>query len=78
MLGSVGANPDPQTTMFRMRDHVQAGRRMAEQAAKNLQAILTPEQWAKLSPNVKNPLMGPRGQQGEGGVRIEMHGPPPE
>jgi hypothetical protein len=76
VLGSVGANPDPQTTMFRMRDNVQAARRMAEQAAKDLEAILTPEQWAKLPPNVKNPLLGPRGQQGEGGVRIEMHGPP--
>jgi hypothetical protein len=78
VLGSVGANPDPQTTMFRMRDNVQTGRRMAEQAAKDLEAILTPEQWAKLPANVKNPLMGPRGQPGEGGVRIEMHGPPPE
>ena len=77
VLGSVGANPDPQTTMFRMRDNVQAARRMAEQAAKDLEAILTPEQWAKLPPNVKNPLMPGRGQ-GEGGVRIEMHGPPPE
>jgi hypothetical protein len=78
VLGGVGANPDPQTTMFRMRDNVQAGRRMAEQAAKDLEAILTPEQWAKLPPNVKNPLMPGRGQPGEGGVRIEMHGPPPE
>ncbi len=79
VLGSVGANPDPQTTMFRMRDNVQAGRRMAEQAAKDLEAILTPEQWAKLPTNVKNPLLPQgRGQPGEGGVRIEMHGPPPE
>jgi hypothetical protein len=62
--------------MFRMRDNVQAARRMAEQAAKDLEAILTPEQWAKLPANVKNPLMGPRGQPGEGGVRIEMRGPP--
>jgi hypothetical protein len=77
VLGSVGANPDPQTTMFRMRDNVQAARRMAEQAAMDLEAILTPEQWAKLPPNVKNPLMPGRGQ-GEAGVRIEMHGPPPE
>jgi hypothetical protein len=76
VLGSVGANPDPQTTMFRMRDNVQAARRMAEQAAKDLEAILTPEQWAKLPANVRNPLMGPRGQPGEGGVRIEMRGPP--
>src|SRR5687768_8149269 len=75
VLGSVGANPDPQTTMFRMRDNVQAARRMAEQAAKDLEAILTPEQWAKLPANVKNPLMPGRGQ-GEAGVRIEMHGPP--
>jgi hypothetical protein len=43
----------------------------------SLALALTPEQWGKLRPNVKNPLMGPRGQQGEGGVRIEMHGPPP-
>jgi hypothetical protein len=77
VLGSVGANPDPQTTMFRMRDNVQAARRMAEQAAKDLEAILTPDQWAKLPPNVKNPLLPQRGQPGEGGVRIEMHGPPP-
>ncbi len=78
VLGNVGANPDPQTTMFRMRDNLQAARRMAEQAAKDLEAILTPEQWAKLPANVKNPLMPGRGQQGEGGVRIEMHGPPAE
>jgi hypothetical protein len=77
VLGSVGANPDPQTTMFRMRDNVQAGRRMVEQAAKDLETILTPEQWAKLPANVKNPLMPGRGQPGEGGVRMEMHGPPP-
>ena len=78
VLGGVGSNPDPQTTMFRMRDNVQAGRRLAEQAAKDLEALLTPEQWAKLPANVKNPLMGPRGQEGEGRVRIEMRGPPPE
>ena len=77
VLGSVGANPDPQTTMFRMRDNIQAGRRIAEQATKDLEAILTPEQWAKLPANVKNPLMGPRGQGGEPGVRFEMR-PPPE
>lgn len=77
VLGSVGANPDPQTTMFRMRDIVQAGRRMAEQAAKDLEAILTAEQWTKLPPNVKNPLMPGRGQPGEGGLRMEMR-PPPE
>jgi hypothetical protein len=77
VLGSVGANPDPQTTMFRMRDNVQAARRMAEQAAKDLEAILTAEQWAKLPANVKNPLMNPRGQAGEAGVRFEMR-PPPE
>lgn len=76
VLDSVGANPDPQATMFRMRDNVQAARRMAEQAAKHLEAILTPEQWAKLPRNVKNPLMAVRGQPGEGRERLEMHGPP--
>jgi hypothetical protein len=53
VLGSVGTNPDPQTTMFRMRDNVQTGRRRAEQAARDLEAILTPEQWAKLPANVE-------------------------
>jgi hypothetical protein len=76
VLGSVGSNPDPQTTMFRMRDNVQAGRRLAEQAAKDLEATLTPEQWAILPANVKNPLMSVRGEEGR--MRIEMHGPPPD
>jgi hypothetical protein len=51
---------------------------LAEQATKDLEASLTPEQWAKLPANVKNPLMAPRGEEGRERMRIEMHGPPPE
>jgi hypothetical protein len=53
-----------------MRGRIQEGRKLAETAIADAEKILTPEQWAKVPKNVKEPIQA-RG--GEGGFR---GGPP--
>ncbi|HVD60451.1 MAG TPA: carboxypeptidase regulatory-like domain-containing protein [Gemmatimonadaceae bacterium] len=70
-LGNADKNGDPMQLGMRMRGRIQEGRKLAETAIADAEKILTPEQWAKVPKNVKEPLQG-RGQGGEGGFR----GPP--
>jgi hypothetical protein len=77
MLMSAGSNPDPQVMFARLSGRTAEARKMAEKAIADLQATLTPEQWAKLPESVKT-VPGGRGFSGggEGGARGERRGPP--
>jgi hypothetical protein len=66
MLAGAGSNPDPQVIFARMSGKTNEGRKLAEQAIGQLQATLTPEQWAKLPDSVKTVPTG-RGLGGGGG-----------
>jgi hypothetical protein len=66
-LGNAERNADPMQLGMRMRGRIQEGRALAEKAIAEAQKILTPEQWAKVPKNVKEPLQRPQG--GEGGFR---------
>ncbi len=70
-LGTADKNADPMQLGMKMRGKIQEGRKLAETAIADAEKILTPDQWAKVPKNVKEPLQG-RGQGGEGGFR----GPP--
>jgi hypothetical protein len=69
-LGTADRNGDPMQLGMRMRGRIQEGRKLADAAVTEAEKILTPEQWAKVPKNIKEPLQG-RG--GEGGFR---GGPP--
>jgi hypothetical protein len=66
MLAGAGSNPDPQVIFARMSGKTNEGRKLAEQAIGQLQATLTPEQWARLPESVKTVPTG-RGLGGGGG-----------
>ena len=66
-LGNAERNADPMQLGMRMRSRIQEARALAEKAIAEAQKILTPEQWAKVPKNVKEPLQRPQG--GEGGFR---------
>lgn len=66
MLAGAGSNPDPQVIFARMSGKTNEGRKLAEQSIAQLQAALTPEQWAKLPDSVKSLPTG-RGLGGGGG-----------
>jgi hypothetical protein len=62
-LGSNDARTaDPLQLGMRMRGRIQEGRALAQQAIKDAEAILTPEQWAKLPNDVKQPFQRQQGQ----------------
>ncbi|MEO8576993.1 MAG: carboxypeptidase regulatory-like domain-containing protein [Gemmatimonadales bacterium] len=61
---------DPMQLMMKMRGRIQEGRTLSAKAIKDAETILTPEQWAKVPKEVKEPFVRPR--DGEGG----RHGPP--
>jgi hypothetical protein len=66
-LGSNEArNADPLQLGMRMRTRIQEGRTLAEKALKDLQTVLTPEQWAKVPNDVKQPFQRREGQGGFG------------
>jgi hypothetical protein len=65
-LGNADKNADPMQLGLKMRGKIQEGRKLAEKAISDAEKILTPEQWAKVPKNVKEPLQG-RGPGGEGG-----------
>jgi hypothetical protein len=69
-LGSNDARTaDPLQLGMKMRTRIQEGRALAEKAVKDLQSVLTPDQWAKVPADIKNP--GPQRREGQGGF-----GPP--
>jgi hypothetical protein len=69
LLAGAGSNPDPQVIFARMAGKTNEGRKLAEQAIAQLQATLTPEQWAKLPESVKTVPTGRGLGGGEGGGR---------
>jgi Spy/CpxP family protein refolding chaperone len=70
-LGSTDArSAEPMQLMMRMRGRIQEGRALATKAVKDAEAVLTPEQWAKLPKEIKEPF-NRGGREGGGGF-----GPP--
>ena len=64
-LGSNEArNADPLQLGMRMRGRIQEGRALAQKAIKDAESVLTPEQWAKVPRQVKEPFQRPEGGQG--------------
>ena len=66
VLTSAGVAPDPSVIGARMQGKTQDARKIAEQSVADLQATLTPGQWAKLPDNVKT-VPPDRGIGGFGG-----------
>ena len=63
-LGSNDArNSDALQLGARMRGRIQEGRALAQQAVKDAELILTPEQWAKIPSEVKQPFQAQQGQR---------------
>jgi len=65
-LGSPEArNAEPMQLAIRMRGKVQEARELTTKAIKQAEAVLAPEQWAKVPKNVREPFQGQReGQEG--------------
>ncbi|HMI58918.1 MAG TPA: carboxypeptidase regulatory-like domain-containing protein [Gemmatimonadaceae bacterium] len=61
-----GPNADPSRLFAAMRPQLTKGRAMSHDILVKAQAILTPEQWAKVPDRIKSPGAGRRGQ-GRGG-----------
>jgi hypothetical protein len=70
--GTDAKNADPLQLGMKMRGKIQEGRALATQAIKDAQAVLTPEQWAKVPKDVKEPFQQRRDGEGGGG----RFGPP--
>lgn len=63
----IGNNADPQAMMQVMREPLADAQRIQREALTALQAALTPAQWEKLPPRIKNPPAGIPGAGGQGG-----------
>ena len=70
VIAKQGRNADPMSMMAALGKRLGEGRAMMQQAARDAQSVLTPEQWAKLPPDVKTGGLrrggpdGPRGGEG--------------
>ena len=64
--GTDAKNADPMQLGMKMRGKIQEGRTLATQALKDVQAVLTPEQWAKVPKDIKEPFQQRRDGGGEG------------
>ena len=73
-LGETGRNADPMQVGMRMTTRIQEGRGLAQAAIKDAEAVLTPDQWAKIPKSVKEPFQQRPEGQGEG--RRGRRGPP--
>jgi hypothetical protein len=65
--GNEARNADPLQLGMRMRGRIQEGRALAQKAIKDAESVLTPEQWAKVPKEVKEPFQRPEGGQGRFG-----------
>ncbi len=66
-LGSTDARTaEPMQVMMKMRTRIQEGRALATKAVKDAEAVLTPEQWAKVPKEIKEPFSR-GGREGGGG-----------
>jgi len=70
-MKNAGANPDFGALMGRMRPRTEAMGKNSREALQQAQAVLSPEQWAKVPDRIKNPrsAFGPPGQGGQGQQR---------
>jgi hypothetical protein len=69
-IRKLGDNPAPELVFSTVRTDIEKGRTIITDALKQAEAILTPEQWAKVPANVKNPFAGFfGGPPGQGGGR---------
>jgi hypothetical protein len=73
-LAGTDRNADPTQVSMKMRDRIQEGRTLSENAVTVAQKIMTPEQWAKLPKQVKEPLL----QRGGGEERGRARGDRPD
>lgn len=64
--GTDAKNADPMQLGMKMRGKIQEGRTLAQKALKDAEAVLTPEQWAKIPKDVKEPFQRPQNGGGEG------------
>ena len=64
--GTDAKNADPLQLGMKMRGKIQEGRTLATKAIKDAQAVLTPEQWAKIPKDVKEPFQRQQNGGGEG------------
>jgi hypothetical protein len=53
-IARLGNNVDPQAMVARLREPQEQQRRLAEEALRRLQALLTPDQWTKVPERVKS------------------------
>ncbi|MEP7380915.1 MAG: carboxypeptidase regulatory-like domain-containing protein [Gemmatimonadota bacterium] len=65
MMKDGGANPDMAALFSKMRPKLEASQRERATVLKEVQAILTPEQWEKVPLRVRNPQQGPGGPGGQ-------------
>ncbi|MEP7065100.1 MAG: carboxypeptidase regulatory-like domain-containing protein [Gemmatimonadota bacterium] len=65
-LTKVGANADPARMFAVMRPQLTKGRALSRDVLQRAQAILTPEQWAKVPERIRAPGAGRRGFGGNG------------
>ena len=73
LIAKQGNNPDQATLFSAIRPKLGERGQILQQALRDVQTILTPEQWTKVPENVKNPFRqffgGQGGGQGDGGRR---------
>jgi hypothetical protein len=78
VIAKQGKNADPMSMMAALGKRLSDGRAMMQQASKDAQAVLTPEQWAKLPPEVRNGGLrrgGPDGQRDGDRPRVIIREP---
>ncbi len=71
--GTDARNADPMQLGMRMRGKIQEGRTLAQKAIKDVESVLTPEQWAKVPKEVKQPFQQPREGEGRPGFGERDH-----
>jgi len=64
LMRDAGANPDMGALFGRIRPRLEAQQRERTAALKEVQALLTPEQWQKVPERIRNPQFGPGGPGG--------------
>lgn len=65
-LERIGNNADPAAMMAELRGPQDEAQKLQAQALKDAQSVLTPAQWAKVPPRIKNPRPGLPGVGGQG------------
>jgi hypothetical protein len=66
IVQKAGNNPDQAALFAQIRPKLTVGRQNLEQALRDAQTVLTPEQWAKVPERIRNPFT-----QFQGGGRTQ-------